>query len=95
MYWWNVIILGAIPILSVAIIFCMKRKLLWTAPIISSTLAFLCYMIELAPITLEKLFSNNEWRAFYILAMLMHVAIVVVLTAFAYLGAYMIKRKQK
>ena len=95
MDWWNVLIIGVIPVLTVTIIFFAKRKLLWIAPLISSALAFVTYMIALAPITLEKLFSNNEWRGFFILAMLMHLGIVVILTAVAYLIAYILERKKK
>lgn len=95
MDWWNILIFGVIPILAVVIIFIAKRKLLWTAPLISTALAFLCYMIALAPITIVEVFSNNEWRAFYILAMLMQFGITVVLTVIAYFVAYILKRKQK
>ena len=95
MDWWNVLIFGVIPVLTVTIIFFAKRKLLWIAPLISSALAFVTYMIALAPINLEKLFSNNEWRGFFILAMLMHLGIVVILTAVAYLITYILKRKKK
>lgn len=95
MDWWNVLIFGVIPVLTVIVIFFTKRKLLWIAPLISSALAFVTYMIALAPINLEKLFSNNEWRGFFILAMLMHLGIVVILTAVAYLITYILKRKKK
>ena len=95
MDWWNVLIFGVIPVLTVIVIFFTKRKLLWIAPLISSALAFVTYMIALAPITLEKLFSNNEWRGFFILAMLMHLGIVVILTAVAYLITYILERKKK
>lgn len=95
MEWWNVLIFGIIPVLTVAIIFCFKRKFLWIAPLFSSALAFISYMIALAPITLEKLFSNNEWRGFFMLAMFMHLGIVAILTAIAYLVAYILKKKQK
>lgn len=95
MDWWNVLIFGVIPVLTVIVIFFTKRKLLWIAPLISSALAFVTYMIALAPINLEKLFSNNEWRGFFILAMLMHLGIVVILTAVAYLITYILKRRKK
>lgn len=95
MDWWNILIFGVIPILTVVIIFLAKRKMLWTAPLISTALAFITYMIALAPITIVELFSNNEWRGFFILAMLMHFGIAVVLTAIAYLAAYILKRKKK
>ena len=98
MDWWNILIFGVIPGLTVVIIFIAKRKMLWTAPLISTALAFITYMIALDLISLSEMlefFSNNEWRGFYILAMLMHFGIVVVLTAIAYFVAYILKRKRK
>ena len=95
MDWWNVLIFGVIPVLTVLITFIVKRKLLWIAPLISAVLAFIAYMIALAPITIVKLFSNNEWRAFYILAMLMQFGITVVLTVIAYFVAHILKGKKK
>ena len=93
MDWWNILIFGVIPVFTVVIIFIVKKKMLWTAPLISTALAFITYVITLAPITIVEVFSNNEWRAFYILAILMHLVIVIILTAIAYLVAYMLKRK--
>ena len=95
MTWWNILIFGVIPVLTVVIIFMTKRKLLWTVPLISTVLAFLCYLITLAPITIVEVFSNNEWRAFYILAMLMQFGITVVLTVIAYFVAHILKGKKK
>ena len=71
--------------------------MLWTAPLISTALAFITYMIALELMSLSEMlefFSNNEWRGFFILAMLMHLGIVVVLTVIAYLVAYILKRKK-
>lgn len=95
MDWWNVLIFGVIPVFTVTIIFFVKRRLLWIAPLVSSALAFVSYLIALAPITIVEVFNNNEWRAFYVLAMLMHLGIVVILTAIAYLITYILKRKKK
>ena len=94
--WWNILIFGIIPVLTVAVIFIVKRKLLWIAPLISTVLAFISYMIALVPITIVELFSNGEWRGFFLLAMLMQLAVTVVLTVIAHFIAYIIlKRKQK
>ena len=95
MDWWTILIFGVIPVFTVTIIFFAKRRLLWIAPLVSSVLAFVSYLIALAPITIIEVFNNNEWRAFYILAMLMHLGIVVILTAVAYLIMYILKRKKK
>lgn len=93
--WWNILIFGVIPVFGVAIIFIVKRKLLWTAPLISTALAFITYMVAITPITIAKLFSNNEWRGFFLLFMLMQFVITVVLTLIAYFVAYILKQKQK
>mgnify|MGYP007033164720 CR=1 FL=1 len=93
--WWNILIFGVIPVLTVVVIFIVKRKLLWTAPLISTALAFITYMVALAPITTAELFSNGEWRGFFLLALFMHLVITVVLTAIAYLAAYILKQKQE
>lgn len=93
--WWNILIFGVIPVLTVVVIFIVKRKLLWTAPLISTALAFITYMVALAPITAAELFSNGEWRGFFLLALFMHLVITVVLTAIAYLAAYILKQKQE
>lgn len=93
--WWNVLVFGVIPVFTVVIIFIVKRILLWTAPLISTALAFITYMAALAPITIAELFSNGEWRGFFLLAILMHLVIAVVLTVIAYFAAYILKRKQE
>lgn len=95
MDWWNILIFGVIPVLAVVIIFIVKRKMLWTAPLISTALAFITYAIALAPISIVEIFGNNEWRCFFLLAMLMHLGIAVVLTVISYFVAYILKRKQK
>jgi len=93
--WWNILIFGVIPVLTVAVIFTVKRKLLWTAPLISAVLAFITYMIALVPVTMVEIFHNHEWRGFLFLAMSMQLVITVVLTVAAYFAAYILRRKQK
>lgn len=98
MDWWNILIFGVIPVLTVIILFIVKRKMLWTAPFISTALAFLTYMMALELISLSKMLeflSYSESRGFFILAMQMHLAIVVVLTALAYFVSYILRRKHK
>lgn len=89
---WSVLIFGIIPVLTTAVIYFVQKKILWTAPWISAALALIAYMLALAPITIGEVFSNNEWRGFFFLAMLMQFIITVVLTAAAYFAAY-IKQK--
>lgn len=93
----NILIYVVIPLLTVVIIFFVKRKLLWVAPLISTTFAFITYIMafKVSGIEILGLFGNSEWRAFFVLAMLIHLVIVITLTAIAYFVAYILKRKQK
>jgi uncharacterized PurR-regulated membrane protein YhhQ (DUF165 family) len=91
----NFLIFGVIPVLTVTIIFIVKRKILWTAPFISIALAFITYTIAFAPISIVEIFSNNEWRGFFLLAILMHLGITIILTMIAYFVVYLTKQKQK
>ena len=90
----NVLIFVVIPVLSVSVFFFMKRKLLWIAPLISTVLAFIVYAIALDPF-IVKILSNNEWRGFLLLALLMQFGIAAILTAAGYLVAHILKRKNK
>ena len=90
----NVLIFVVIPVISVSVFFFMTRKLLWIAPLLSSILAFAVYAITLEP-SIIKIFSNNEWRGFLLLALLMQFGIAAVLTVGGYLTAHILKRKNK
>ena len=93
----NVLIYGVIPLLTVVVIFFIKRKLLWAAPLTSTALFVFTYLtvFSVSGIEVSDLFGNSEWRAFFVLAMLIHLVIVITLTAIAYFVAYILKRKQK
>ena len=90
----NVLIFVVIPVLSMSVFFFMKRKLLWIAPLLSIMLAFVVYAVTLEP-SIIKAFSNNEWRGFLLLALLIQFGIAVLLTAVGYLLAHILKRKNK
>ena len=90
----NVLIFGVFPVLSVAVLFLMKRKLLWAAPLISTVLTVIVYAVALEP-SIVKIFSNNEWRGFLLLALLMQFGIAAILTAAGYLLAHILKGKNK
>ena len=90
----NILIFVVIPVISVSVLFFMKRKLLWIAPLLSIMLAFVVYAVTLEP-SIIKAFSNNEWRGFLLLALLIQFGIAVLLTAVGYLIAYILKRKNK
>lgn len=90
--WWNVSVFCIIPIISVVIVFFVKRKILWTAPLISSVLS-----VVISIIAMPSMLSNREHRAmFFGISMPIQLVIVIILTAIAYLAAYIIKcKKQK
>ncbi len=92
-------IFGVIPFLTVLILFFVKRRMLWAAPLISAVLAFIAYMIAFGVQGMQspvvKIFGNNEWRGFFILAMLMHLGVVLVLTAIAYFVGRILKQKNQ
>ena len=88
----NALIFAVLPVLTVATIFFTKRKLLWTAPFISTILAFITYTIALEP-SIIKILSNNEWRSFLVLAMLMQLGVAAILTVIAYLVAHRLKQR--
>ena len=90
----NVLIFVVIPVISVSVLFFRKRRLLWIAPLLSIMLAFIVYAVTLEP-SIIKAFSNNEWRGFLLLALLMQFGIAVLLTAVGYLLAHILKRKNK
>ena len=90
----NILIFVVIPVISVSVLFFRKRRLLWIAPLLSIMLAFIVYAVTLEP-SIIKAFSNNEWRGFLLLALLMQFGIAVLLTAVGYLLAHILKRKNK
>ena len=90
----NILIFVVIPVISVSVLFFRKRRLLWIAPLLSIILAFIVYAVTLEP-SIIKAFSNNEWRGFLLLALLLQFGIAVLLTAVGYLLAHILKRKNK
>lgn len=92
----NVLIYGVIPLLTVVVVFFVKRKLLWAAPLISTALFVFTYLtvFSVSGIEVSDLFGNNEWRGFFLLAMLIQLVIVITITVIAGLIAYMLKRKK-
>ena len=89
--WWNISLFCIIPILSVGIMFFLKRKLLWTAPLIS-----ILSSIVMSTIAMPSILSYREHRAmFFGIAIPIHFIIVIFLTASAYFVAYILKQRQK
>ena len=89
--WWNISLFCIIPILSIIIIFFVKRKLLWIAPLISTVLS-----VVISIITMPSILSYSEHRAmFFCIAIPIHLIIVIILTVIVYFVTYILKRKQK
>jgi len=89
--WWNASLFCVIPILSVVIVFFIKRKFLWIAPLISTVLS-----VVISIIPMPSLLSNREHRAmFFGIAIPIQLVIVIILTVIAYLVAYILKRRKK
>ena len=89
MDWWNISVFGIIPVFTVVLIFFVKRKLLWTAPLISTVIS-----VIISVIAVPDILSEGEYRAHFGISILFHLAIVVLLTIIAYIAAHIIKRKQ-
>lgn len=90
MDWWNVVFFGVIPILTVAIIFFVKRKILWTAPLISTALG-----VAVSIVSMPTIISYSEHRAmFFVLVVPGHFVIGIILTMVAYFAAHILKQKR-
>lgn len=89
--WWNISVFFVIPILSVLFMFFVKRKLLWTVPLISTALA-----VVISIIAMPSLITYSEHCAmFFGIVIPIQLAIVIVLTVIAYFAAHILKQKQK
>lgn len=91
MNWWNISVFCIIPIVSVIFFFLWKRKYLWMAPLISTLIS-----IAISLLAMPSILSDAEHRnMFFGISVMLHILIVVVLTAIAYLVAYFWDRKGK
>ena len=88
MDWWNVSVFGVIPVLCVWVIFCLRRKALWTAPIVSAVLTIL-----ISVIAMPSILRDREHRAmFFGISLPLHLVIAAVLTGIAYGAVYFLKK---
>ncbi|HBD64335.1 MAG TPA: hypothetical protein DC038_07865 [Clostridiales bacterium] len=80
MDWWNVSVFGVIPVLTVLFLFCVNRKNLWSAPIISIILTVIISLIAMPTI-----FEGGEAaNMFFKLVIPVHILITLILTGIAY-----------
>lgn len=88
----STIIFILIPVLSVLLVFFIKRKFLWTAPIISTILIVMISLITADP----SLLTVREYRMMFLgIIVPIQLIVVAVLTVIAYVVAYMFKSKKK
>ena len=88
--WWNVSMFCIIPILSVVLVFFIKRKFLWIAPMISTALSSIVSIIAM-----PSILRNREHQAmFFGISIPIQLVIVIILTVIAYLVVYILKRKK-
>lgn len=91
MNWWNFLQFGVIPVLAVASIFFIRRKLLWIAPFLSTILAIVANAIRT-----PSILSYGEHRAmFFILVVPGHFVFGIILALLAYVVGLQIKQKKK
>jgi hypothetical protein len=91
MDWWNISVFGVIPVLTVLFLFCVKRKHLWSAPIISTILAVIISLIAMPTI-----FEGGEAaNMFFKLVIPLHLLITLVLTGVAYGISFILKKKNQ
>ena len=80
-----------IPVVSVLSVFLVKRKFLWTAPIISTLLVIL-FSVSISGITL---LTEEEYRGMFLVFIVpIQFVIVILLTVILYLVLYVIKRRK-
>ena len=88
----STIVFILIPVLSVLLVFFIKRKFLWAAPIISTILMVIISLIEAGP----SLLTVREYRRMFLgITVPIQLVSVAVLTVIAYVAAYMFKSKKK
>jgi len=88
--WWNVSMFCIIPILSVVLVFFIKRKFLWIAPMISTALSSIVSIIAMPSI----LRIREHQAMFFGISIPIQLVIVIILTVIAYLVVYILKRKK-
>lgn len=86
--WFSTIIFIVLPVASVVILFLVKRRFLWTAPIISTLLS-----VAMAAMVEPSMLTYHEYRSmFFGIVIPMQLVAVVILTILAYMVGYLLKR---
>lgn len=86
--WFSTIIFIVLPVASVAILFLVKKRFLWTAPIISTL-----FSIAMAAIVEPSMLTYHEYRSmFFGIVIPIQLIAVVILTILAYIAGHLLKR---
>lgn len=85
--WFSTILFIVLPVASVVILFMVKRRFLWTAPIISTLLS-----IAMAAIAEPSMLTYHEYRSmFFGIVIPIQLVAVVILTLLAYAAGHFLK----
>ena len=88
MDWWNVSVFGVIPVLCVGILFCLRRRALWTSPIF-----FVVLTILVSVIAMPSVLSDREHSAILFgITLPLHLVVAAALTGIAYGVAHLLKK---
>lgn len=86
--WFSTIIFIVFLAASVVMLFLVKRRFLWTAPIISTLLS-----IAMAAIAEPSMLTYHEYRSmFFGIVIPMQLTVVIILTLLAYAAGHLLKR---
>lgn len=89
MNWWKVSVFGIIPVLSVIIIFFVRKKFLWFAPAISTVLSVVISMIAM-----PSIITYSEHRAmFFGIVIPIQLVVVIILALIAYFVTRILNQK--
>lgn len=89
MNWWNISVFCIIPIASVIFFFLWKRKYLWMTPLVSVVIS-----VAISLFAMPSILSDEEHRnMFFGISVMLHILIVVVLTAIAYVVGHFCDKK--
>ena len=81
-----------LPAAAVLLLFFLKRNLLWAAPLLSTALMTAVDVIAVGP----TLLTEGEYRGMFLIGLVpLHLAVTILLTALAYIAAYLLRRKNR
>ena len=81
-----------LPVVSVLLLFFLRRKFLWAAPIFSTVLMIAVDVIAVG----SSLLTVGEARGMFLIVIApIHLVVTIVLTGLAYVAAYLLKRKDR